>query len=73
MKKQFLFMVVLLLMVSTSQAQDLAFGAMGGLNINIVSQNIDPDQPGIDEESSSGFGFHLGGFGTYALSEELKL
>lgn len=66
-------MLMLLCMMSSGQAQDLAFGAMGGFNINIVSQNIDPDQPGIDEENSSGFGFHLGGFGTYALSEELKL
>ena len=43
------------------------------MNINIVSQNITPNQPGIEEENSSGFGFHLGGFGTYGLSEELKL
>lgn len=70
---RYLLFIAVTIFSGFATAQDIRYGALGGLNINIVSQNITPNQPGIEEENSSGFGFHLGGFGTYGLSEDLQL
>lgn len=73
MKKQLLMFFAAALMTSGLVAQDLKFGAMAGLNMNVITENVDPEPEGYESSSASGFGFHLGGFGEYAISESLGI
>lgn len=58
---------------SQVNAQDIAFGALGGLNYSIISVNVDPEPAGFESDNSNGLGFFLGGYGTYALQDGLGL
>lgn len=61
------------LMTSGLVAQDLKFGALAGLNVNIITENVDPEPDGYESSTASGFGFHLGGFGEYAINESIGI
>ena len=73
MKKQFLLFCAAALMTSGLMAQDLTFGALAGVNMNFITQNVDPEPDDFESSTASGFGFHLGGFGEYALSESVGI
>lgn len=73
MKKQFLLFCAAALMTSGLMAQDLTFGALAGVNVNILTENVDPEPDGYESSTASGFGFHLGGFGEYAISDAIGI
>ncbi|MDG1766728.1 MAG: porin family protein [Flavobacteriales bacterium] len=73
MKKQLFMFFAAALMTSGLVAQDLKFGALAGLNVNIITENVDPEPDGYESSTTSGFGFHLGGFGEYAISESIGI
>lgn len=71
MKKFFLVVAIAFTAISTN-AQDLKFGAKGGLNINsinLVGEGFD----GEDSGAKFDLGFHFGVVADYALSEKLSL
>lgn len=73
MKKHLFMFFAAALMTSGLVAQDLKFGALAGLNMNVITENVDPEPDGYESSSASGFGFHLGGFGEYAISESIGI
>ena len=73
MKKQLFMFFAAALMTSGLVAQDLKFGALAGVNVNIITENVDPEPDGYESSTASGFGFHLGGFGEYAISESIGI
>lgn len=73
MKKQLFMFFAAALMTSGLVAQNLKFGALAGGNFNSISQSVDPEPDGYEYDGFNGFGFHLGAFGEYALSESLGL
>ena len=64
--------LVLLALTFNANAQDLKFGAKGGLNINsinLVGEGFD----GVDSGAKFDLGFHFGVVADYALGEKLSL
>ena len=70
--KKFLLVVAIAFTAINTNAQDLKFGAKGGLNINsinLVGEGFD----GEDSGAKFDLGFHFGVVADYALSEKLSL
>jgi opacity protein-like surface antigen len=73
MKKQFLLFCAAALMTSGLMAQDLTFGAMAGVNMSTISESVDPEPDEFESSDALGFGFQVGAFGEYAISESIGL
>lgn len=73
MKKQFFLFCAAALMTSGLMAQDLTFGALAGVNISTISENVDPEPDEFEGSDALGFGFQVGAFGEYAISESIGI
>jgi hypothetical protein len=60
-----------LLSVSVLSAQEVKFGAKGGLNISTI--NVNDTSLAVQEDSKSAIGFHLGGFAEIKLTDKFAL
>lgn len=69
MKTRLLIAALALFAGSQANAQQISFGALGGLNYSIISQKVDPEPAGFESDNPNGLGFFLGGYGEYELQE----
>ena len=66
-------MVAIAVATFAANAQDLNFGPLVGLDFVAINNSVDPEPEGVEVENVSGFGFHLGGFGQYVLSDQISI
>lgn len=71
--KKILFSLIAVFALVQVKAQDISIGAIGGLNYSIISQKVDPEPAGFENDNAKGLGFFFGGFGEYKLQEGINL
>lgn len=67
MKKLLLFALFTVFALTTSQSQEVRFGAKGGLNISKLGGDTNTFDPGLKS------GFHIGGLAEISFSEKFAL
>jgi opacity protein-like surface antigen len=69
MKKAVFSLMIAALGTIAAQAQDLTYGAMAGAGYNSISVST---SGGENPDNPNGFGFFLGGYAEYGLTEEIN-